>query len=98
MDATEGDSQEIIKKKDGWSTRTRAVAKYLHEVYQSKKKQGEEAVSLLPIFKRKTKGESARLFFEVLVLSTGGFVKVVQQKAYEDVLLQETSKMEAALQ
>ncbi|XP_074317803.1 sister chromatid cohesion 1 protein 2 [Silene latifolia] len=98
MDATEGDSQEIIKNKDGWSTRTRTVAKYLHEVYQSKKKQGEEAVSLLPILKRKTKGESARLFFEVLVLSSGGFMKVAQQKAYEDVLLEETSKMEAALQ
>ncbi|KAK9698914.1 hypothetical protein RND81_08G140300 [Saponaria officinalis] len=98
MDGNEGDSEELLKNKDGWSTRTRNVAKFLHKVYQTKKRQGEEAVKLLPIVKHKTKGESARLFFEVLVLSTGGFVKVSQQKAYEDVILQEISKMETTLQ
>ncbi|KAL9231206.1 hypothetical protein vseg_006462 [Gypsophila vaccaria] len=98
MDTNVGDSEEVLKNKDGWSTRTRNVAKFLHQVSEAKKQHGEEAVTLLPIVKHKTKGESARLFFEVLVLSTGGYVKVTQQKAYADVILQETSKMEATLQ
>ena len=33
----------------------------------------------------------------IQVLATGGFVKVKQEKAYDDVVLQETPKIEEAL-
>ncbi|KAL2901496.1 Sister chromatid cohesion 1 protein 2 [Bienertia sinuspersici] len=123
MDATEGDSQEVHKNKNGnclveagnmngncsHGFRTsfymlklsltlffRTVARYLHRVMQRKRKQGVEAITLLPIVERKTKRENAMLFFELLVLSSGGFINVTQEKAYGDMLLQETPQLEAA--
>ncbi|KMT11699.1 hypothetical protein BVRB_5g106350 isoform B [Beta vulgaris subsp. vulgaris] len=97
MDANEVDSLELHKNKNGGlSARTRTVARYLRRVIQRKKQRGVEA-SLLPIVERKNKRENAMLFFEVLVLSSGGFINVVQEKAYGDVILQETPQLESVL-
>uniref|UniRef100_A0A803L5W9 Sister chromatid cohesion 1 protein 2 n=1 Tax=Chenopodium quinoa TaxID=63459 RepID=A0A803L5W9_CHEQI len=98
MNENEGDSQELHRNKNGeLSTRTRTVARYLRRVIQRKKQEGVEGVTLLPIVKHKTKRENALLFFEILALKTGGLINVVQEKAFGDVLLQETPKLEEAL-
>lgn len=73
------------------------MARYLHQEIQRKKQLGVEAIALSPIVERKTRRESAMLFFEILVLSSGGFINVVQEKAFGDVLLQETPQLEATL-
>ncbi|CAO2819558.1 unnamed protein product [Amaranthus hypochondriacus] len=98
MDVNEADSGELHENKNGGlSARTRTVARYLMQVIQRKKQQGVEAVSLLPIAKRKNKRENAMLFFELLVLSSRGLINVKQEEAYGDVILRETPKLEASL-
>ncbi|CAL8142661.1 unnamed protein product [Prunus armeniaca] len=72
---------------DGWSGRTRVVARYLQRHFPNRKKQGEEEVNLLQVSEGRTKRESARLFYEILVLKTKGYVDVKQDDAYGDILI-----------
>ncbi|KAK9272639.1 hypothetical protein L1049_003015 [Liquidambar formosana] len=81
----EGDSQEL----HGWSVRTRKVARYLRGSFLNRKKQRkEEVLNLLQVLEGRTRKESARLFYEILVLKSNGIVDVKQDTAYEDVLMQ----------
>ncbi|KAA8530121.1 hypothetical protein F0562_004830 [Nyssa sinensis] len=83
----EGDKQEI----DGWSVRTRTVVRCLHKNFlNGKKKRGNGVVNLLQVLKGKNRKESARVFFEILVLKTGGYVDVKQDNAYGDILVLKT--------
>ncbi|KAK9925479.1 hypothetical protein M0R45_033803 [Rubus argutus] len=79
---------------DGWSVRTRMVARYLHRHFTICKNRGEEEVNLLEVAERRTKKESARLFYETLVLKTVGFVDVKQEDPYGDILIWKLPKWE----
>lgn len=84
------DTQETEK----WSAVTKSVGSYLHSNLVKRKERGEEeAINLSPILKHKTKKESARFFSEVLILKTGGYIDVKQEKAYDDIRVMETSKL-----
>ncbi|KAL3829508.1 hypothetical protein ACJIZ3_018310 [Penstemon smallii] len=88
--SSEGDSLE----KDTYSARTRMVGSYLHKNFVDKKMQKkDEVLNLSQILEGKTKKESARLFYETLVLKTRDCIDVQQENAYGDVLLRETSKL-----
>ncbi|XP_062010314.1 sister chromatid cohesion 1 protein 2-like [Rosa rugosa] len=87
-DLCEGVNPEL----DGWSKRTRVVARYLHREFTNCKNRGEEEVNLLQVSEGKTKKESARLFYETLVLRTNGYVDVKQDEAYGDILLRKLHK------
>ncbi|KAL8142743.1 hypothetical protein V2J09_015775 [Rumex salicifolius] len=90
----DGDSQKL----DGWSTRTRTVAMWLHQVLASKTKLNEaKTANLTQILDGKLKKESARVFYEILVLRSGEYVNVSQEGAYKDIMLQETRNMERKL-
>ncbi|XP_062105500.1 sister chromatid cohesion 1 protein 2-like [Humulus lupulus] len=72
----------------GWSGRTRTVAEYLHRSFLNQQKGGkEEVVNLSRVVKGRTKKESARFFYEILVLNTKGYVNVKQDGAYSDILV-----------
>ncbi|KAH7532362.1 hypothetical protein FEM48_Zijuj04G0011800 [Ziziphus jujuba var. spinosa] len=72
----------------GCSGRTRIVARYLHRSFLNQKKQREkEVVNLLPTVEGRNKKESARLFYEILVLKTEGYVDVKQDDSYGDILV-----------
>ncbi|XP_031282292.1 sister chromatid cohesion 1 protein 2-like isoform X2 [Pistacia vera] len=78
------DDQELHE----FSARTRTVAGYLHRSFQYHKNRSEdEAVNLSLLLEGKTKKESARLFYEILVLKSKRFVDVRQGDAYGDILV-----------
>ncbi|XP_012070862.1 sister chromatid cohesion 1 protein 2 isoform X2 [Jatropha curcas] len=81
----------------GWSERTRVVASCLHKSYLDKRKRREEeVVNLLHLLEGRTKKESARLFYEILVLKSKGYVHVEQKTAYGDILVWKASQWEQA--
>ncbi|XVF39019.1 hypothetical protein PTKIN_Ptkin01aG0002100 [Pterospermum kingtungense] len=72
---------------DGWSTRTRMVAKNLQRFLDQRKRGEKEKVKLSQLLKGKTKEASARLFYEMLVLKSKGVVDVKQDTAFGDILV-----------
>lgn len=86
------DDQENVVEK--WSSITKSVGGYLHKNFMHRKEKGEEeAVNLSQILKHKTKQESARFFSQILVLKTGGYIDVKQEKPYDDIGVMETQKL-----
>ncbi|KAK4752832.1 hypothetical protein SAY87_021630 [Trapa incisa] len=81
---------------DGWTGRTRTVARHLNKVFQEQKREG-EAASLLHISGGRTRKESARLFYEILVLQSRGCISVEQATAYTDVLIRKLPQWELTL-
>ncbi|PRQ53943.1 putative rad21/Rec8-like protein [Rosa chinensis] len=77
---------------DGFSVRTRKVARYLHRHFTVCNSCREEEVNLLEVAERRTKKESAMLFYETLVMKTRGFVDVKRADRYS---ILETSQMGA---
>lgn len=69
----------------GWSSRTKAVAKYLQIMFD---KEGARGRNLLPVnnlLAGKTRKEASRMFFETLVLKTKDYIHVEQRDAYENI-------------
>ncbi|KAK0591097.1 hypothetical protein LWI29_035601 [Acer saccharum] len=88
-DSCEADNSEL----DGLSARTRMVVRYLHKRFQNQKKRGEnEAVNLMQLLEGKTKKESARLFYEILVLKSKGYVDVKHEDANGDMVVLKVPK------
>ncbi|CAN4082307.1 unnamed protein product [Withania somnifera] len=86
----EGDTTEKCK----FSLRTRKVAKFLLDSFLSRKgKEEVEVVNLSLLLKGKAKRDSARVFYEILVLKSGGWIDVRQEDAYSDILLQELPRL-----
>ncbi|TQD98096.1 hypothetical protein C1H46_016218 [Malus baccata] len=88
IDSYEGVNPQL----EGLSARTRIVARYLHRHFPNCKNRGEEEVNLLEVSEGRTKKESARLFYELLVLKTQGYVNVKQDDAYGDILISKRQK------
>ncbi|CAJ2645594.1 unnamed protein product [Trifolium pratense] len=57
----------------GWSSRTRAVAKYLQTLFDKEDLHGRQNLHLDNILAGKTRKEASRMFFETLVWSRGFF-------------------------
>ncbi|XP_031403842.1 sister chromatid cohesion 1 protein 2 isoform X2 [Punica granatum] len=91
LNSLEGETHKLY----GWTGRTRQVAKHLNEVFQ-KQKGKDEVTCLLQISKGRTRKESARLFYEILVLKSNGFINVDQETAHADVLIRKLPKLEQA--
>ncbi|CAA7055186.1 unnamed protein product [Microthlaspi erraticum] len=84
-------------QQEAWSARTRNVAKFLEKTFQEKREKGEEEkASLLQLCIGRTQKESARLFYETLVLKTKGYLEVKQDLPYSDVLLTRYTRQQAA--
>ncbi|KAL0351116.1 UNVERIFIED_CONTAM: Sister chromatid cohesion 1 protein 2 [Sesamum radiatum] len=80
----DGDSLE----KDAYSSRTRMTENYLSRKFQDKKRQNEEDVlNFSQLLEGKTKKQSARLFYDILVLKSRGSIDVQQESAYDDILV-----------
>uniref|UniRef100_A0ACD5URW7 Uncharacterized protein n=1 Tax=Avena sativa TaxID=4498 RepID=A0ACD5URW7_AVESA len=82
------------------STRTRAVARCLHQLFLDQKCQQQETIPVtlsqaLEGSKRKT---TARFFYETLILKSRGLIYVTQQNPYEDVVIATTPQLEAVFQ
>lgn len=79
----------------GWSVRTRAVAQYLQAAFQ-KLDTSQEKLNLGQMLARRTRKESARMFFETLVLKSKDYLEVKQEEPYADILLSPTPKLNKA--
>ncbi|XP_037486094.1 sister chromatid cohesion 1 protein 4-like isoform X1 [Triticum dicoccoides] len=82
------------------STRTRAVAKCLHQLFLDQKSQQQSNVPVtlgqaLEGSKRKT---TARFFYETLILKSRGLIDVNQEKPYENITISATPQLDAVLQ
>ncbi|CAI9111543.1 OLC1v1011792C1 [Oldenlandia corymbosa var. corymbosa] len=87
-------SAGVAHGKQKLSLRTRKVAKYLHAKLQHEKKQtGGTFLNLTHVLHGKTRKESARLFYEILVLKTGDSIDVRQEHSFGDILVKESSKL-----
>ncbi|KAL2320266.1 hypothetical protein Fmac_029235 [Flemingia macrophylla] len=83
----------------GWSRHTRKVASYLQQSFVHPKEQREEdnaqdIVNFSQVFGDQTRKESARLFYEILVLKSTGFVDVEQKEAYGDIAISKLQKLD----
>ncbi|XAR58266.1 hypothetical protein NMG60_11026701 [Bertholletia excelsa] len=86
----EGDKLETNE----WAGRTRTLARYLGRSFcHQKTLREDESVNFLHILRHKTRSESAKLFYEILVLQTGGYIHVKQHAPYADILVLGTVKL-----
>ncbi|KAJ8767984.1 hypothetical protein K2173_020924 [Erythroxylum novogranatense] len=77
----------------GLSERTRFVARYLKRCFIERARRKEaEMVNLSPVLKKSSKKEGARLFYEILVLKSKGYVDVQQENSYDDILVWKASQ------
>ncbi|CAN8272938.1 unnamed protein product [Cochlearia groenlandica] len=84
-------------RQETWSARTRSVVKFLEKKFmEQKEKEEEEKVSLLQVCRGRTQKESARLFYETLMLKTKGYLEVKQDHPYSDIILTRFTRQQEA--
>ncbi|XP_076946963.1 sister chromatid cohesion 1 protein 4-like isoform X2 [Bidens hawaiensis] len=77
----------------GWSTRTKAVAKYLQIMFDKEGERGRNMVSVNNLLVGKTRKEASRMFFETLVLKTKDYIHVEQADPFETINVFPRSKL-----
>ncbi|RWR83915.1 Rad21/Rec8-like protein [Cinnamomum micranthum f. kanehirae] len=77
----------------GWSTRTRAVARYLRSLFDNETGRGVKMVHMDNLLIGKTRKEASRMFFETLVLKTKDYVHVEQENPFEKINIQPRVKI-----
>ncbi|KAJ0016960.1 hypothetical protein Pint_11689 [Pistacia integerrima] len=82
-----------LLENSGWSSRTRAVAKYLQTLFENEPVQGRKVLALDNLLAGKTRKEASRMFFETLVLKTKDFIQVEQPKALENINIKPRAKL-----
>ncbi|XP_057819025.2 sister chromatid cohesion 1 protein 4 isoform X2 [Cryptomeria japonica] len=89
-----GDAVSGLKTDDtsGWSVRTRAVAQYLRTAFQKLDTQ-EKRLNLCEMLAGRTRKESARMFFETLVLKSKDYLGANQEEPYADIHLLPREKL-----
>nr|GEY10706.1 sister chromatid cohesion 1 protein 2 isoform X1 [Tanacetum cinerariifolium] len=79
-----GDDDQDNEK---WSAMTRNVGGLLYKNFAQKKGGQDEALNLSHILKKKTRKQSAKFFYQILVLKSGGYVDVKQERPYAEIWL-----------
>ncbi|CAH9077395.1 unnamed protein product [Cuscuta europaea] len=87
-DGTFDAEKACLTENSGWSSRTRAVAKYLQTVFSKETEHGRNTISLDSLLAGKTRKEACRMFFEALVLKTKDYVHVEQAIPCDDITIQ----------
>ncbi|XP_076892402.1 sister chromatid cohesion 1 protein 4-like isoform X2 [Bidens hawaiensis] len=77
----------------GWSTRTKAVAKYLQIMFDKEGERGRNMVSVNNLLVGKTRKEASRMFFETLVLKTKDYIHVEQVDPFKTINVFPQSKL-----
>ncbi|KAH1032170.1 hypothetical protein J1N35_044344 [Gossypium stocksii] len=82
-----------LLENSGWSSRTRAVAKYLQNLLQDEAVHGRKVLSMDSLLARKTRKEASRMFFETLVLKTRDYIHVEQVKPFDNICIKGGAKL-----
>lgn len=69
----------------GWSSRSRAVAKYLQNLFDKEAEHGKKVIPMNNLLAGKTRKEASRMFFETLVLKTRDYIQVEQEKPFDNI-------------
>ncbi|XP_077229812.1 sister chromatid cohesion 1 protein 4-like [Tasmannia lanceolata] len=77
----------------GWSSRTRAVAKYLHSLFDNEAGHGRKVISVDRLLAGKSRKEASRMFFETLVLKTKDYIHVEQENPFENINIKPRVKL-----
>lgn len=82
------------------STRTRTVARCLHQVFLDKKcqQQGNSPVTLSQALEGRKRKTTARFFYETLNLKSRGLIEVNQDSPYESIVISATPQLELLFQ
>ncbi|KAL4325860.1 hypothetical protein GQ457_11G005620 [Hibiscus cannabinus] len=87
-----GDESRLLEN-SGWSSRTRAVAKYLQNLFEDEAVPEHKALSMDGLLAHKTRKEASRMFFETLVLKTKDYIHVEQGKPFHNICLKPRAKL-----
>ncbi|KAL0382589.1 UNVERIFIED_CONTAM: Sister chromatid cohesion 1 protein 4 [Sesamum calycinum] len=79
------DEEARFTENTGWSSRTRAVSKYLQTLFVKEAERGSKSLSMNNLLSGKSRKEASRMFFEALVLKTRDYVHVEQQNPFDDI-------------
>ncbi|MBA0751999.1 hypothetical protein Gogos_000880 [Gossypium gossypioides] len=82
-----------LLENSGWSSRTRAVAKYLQNLLEDEAVHGHKVLSMDSLLARKTRKEASRMFFETLVLKTRDYIHVEQVKPFDNICVKAGAKL-----
>ncbi|KAK6911774.1 Rad21/Rec8-like protein, N-terminal [Dillenia turbinata] len=74
-----------INENSGWSSRTRAVAKYLQSLFDKEAEHGRKVPPMDNLLAGKTRKEASRMFFETLVLKTRDYINVEQINPFGNI-------------
>ncbi|XP_042499237.1 sister chromatid cohesion 1 protein 4-like isoform X2 [Macadamia integrifolia] len=85
-------SAEEFFENSGWSSRTRAVARYLQTLFDDAGHE-REVVRMDHLLAGKTRKESARMFFETLVLKTRDYIQVEQESSFVNIKIKPRGKL-----
>ncbi|ESQ41617.1 hypothetical protein EUTSA_v10012533mg [Eutrema salsugineum] len=88
----DGDETRLLEN-SGWSSRTRAVAKYLQTLFDKEAENGKNVIVADKLLAGKTRKEASRMFFETLVLKTRDYIQVEQAKPYESIIIKPRPKL-----
>lgn len=77
----------------GWSSRTRAVAKYLQTLFDKEAVHGRKTLPMDNLLAGKTRKEASRMFFETLVLKTRDYIHVEQAKPFDSINIKPRVKL-----
>ncbi|KAL6586860.1 hypothetical protein OROMI_001848 [Orobanche minor] len=77
----------------GWSSRTRAVSKYLHTAFAKEAECGRKFLSMDDILNGKSRKEASRMFFETLVLKTRDYIHVEQPNPHGEITIKPRTRL-----
>ncbi|KAJ8478105.1 hypothetical protein OPV22_021832 [Ensete ventricosum] len=98
LDYHEGDddvpnAEGASLQNNGWSSRTRGVARYLKILFDEEFGRGRKSVAMDQLIAGKTRKEASRMFFETLVLKTKDFIQVEQERSSDYITIRPRTKL-----
>ncbi|XP_057463446.1 sister chromatid cohesion 1 protein 4-like isoform X2 [Actinidia eriantha] len=85
--------QTTLLDNSGWSSRTRAVAKYLQVLFDKEAEHGRKVLPMDNLLVGKTRKEASRMFFEALVLKTKDYINVEQGTPFDNINIKPRVKL-----
>ncbi|XP_074332143.1 sister chromatid cohesion 1 protein 4-like [Apium graveolens] len=77
----------------GWSSRTRAVAKYLQIMFDKEAERNQNVLPIDNLLVGKSRKEASRMFFETLVLKTKDYIHVEQAAPFNNINILPRAKL-----
>lgn len=82
-----------LLENSGWSSRTRAVAKYFQTLFHKEAVHAKRGLAMETLLAGKTRKEASRLFFESLVLKTRDYIHVEQETPFDNLTIRPGVKL-----